>query len=473
MSQSPPPRVIDLFSGAGGFSLGFQAAGCHIDAAVDKDEAAGRTFRENFGRLQADSAPLVFCGDDADLSKFDMERLVTGGRPDILIGGPPCQGFSRVGRAKLDDLNDEGYADDPRNELFRRFLDIAELWRPAAVVMENVPGMLSFDGRNVAHEVVSEMAGRGYIAGYAVLNAVWYGVPQYRDRLFFVGIREDRGIKPSMPAATHRAALPAGYSLPLTGVQFDFPFAAPYGELPVVLEAADFPATTVADALEDLPVVDYHLESQNDATAMGRDARAPLPYRFSPRSMFARLMRTWPSLAASSAPADHVIRHTPRDYEIFRAMRPGDRYPAALAIARRRFEDELRLLAVDGRAPLPETAEYRELQRRFIPPYPHDKFVDKWRKLVPEQPSWTVTAHLAKDTYSHIHYDDVQARCISAREAARLQSFPDAFAFTGNMGERFSQIGNAVPPLLSWAVACPLLEALGHEPQHPPWRIIA
>ena len=88
---------------------------------------------------------------------------------------------------------------------------------------------------------------------------------------------------------------------------------------------------------------------------------------------------------------------------------------------------------------------------------------------MPDQPSWTVPAHLSKDAYSHIHYDSDQARAISIREAARLQSFPDAFTFSGNIGERFRQVGNAVPPLLAWAVACRVLDALGCEPERPAW----
>src|SRR5690349_1424950 len=100
------PTVIDLFCGAGGLSLGFHAAGCRIIAAVDIDETATRTYAENFGRLQPHRPPLVVSGDEADLEDLDLERLISGGRPDILIGGPPCQGFSHLGRAKLDSLTE-------------------------------------------------------------------------------------------------------------------------------------------------------------------------------------------------------------------------------------------------------------------------------------------------------------------------------------------------------------------------------
>ncbi len=140
--------VIDLFCGAGGFSLGFQAAGCDILGAVDVDETAARTYAENIGRLQPDAPPVVLSGDEGNVEdQLDLERLAWRGRPDILIGGPPCQGFSRVGRAKLDSLTDDGHTADPRNEFYRRFLQAADLWKPLAVVMENVPGMLSIGGQ--------------------------------------------------------------------------------------------------------------------------------------------------------------------------------------------------------------------------------------------------------------------------------------------------------------------------------------
>ena len=115
-----------------------------------------------------------------------------------------------------------------------------------------------------------------------------------------------------------------------------------------------------------------------------------------------------------------------------------------------------------GLAPRPGTPKYEKLRRAFIPPYRNDAFEDKWAKLCPDAPSWTLTAHLSRDSYSHIHYDSAQARTITVREAARLQSFPDSFEFAGNFGEQFQQIGNAVPPLLARALATNLLQQISH-----------
>jgi DNA (cytosine-5)-methyltransferase 1 len=145
-------------------------------------------------------------------------------------------------------------------------------------------------------------------------------------------------------------------------------------------------------------------------------------------------------------------------------MKPGDRYPDAIEIARARLSERIGELRAAGK-----DIDEEKLRQEIVPPYPVDIFVDKWRMLVPDQPSWTVVAHLARDTYSHIHYDNRQARMISIREAARFQSFPDAYRFEGTMNDSFRQIGNAVPPLMAWAIACSVLEVLGIEPRRTPF----
>ncbi len=152
-------------------------------------------------------------------------------------------------------------------------------------------------------------------------------------------------------------------------------------------------------------------------------------------------------------------------------MSEGDRYPEAIRIAWARVDAELHEIRRKGEPIEPGSDAYIQIVRKHVPPYgsawdrsdsgPWNRdFPDRWRKLVRSQPSWTIPAHLAKDSYSHIHYDGRQARMISVREAARLQSFPDAYRFSGNMGECFRQIGNAVPPLLASAVAVHVAERI-------------
>lgn len=451
--------VVDLFSGAGGLSLGFQAAGAHILAAVDANEDAGRSFRKCFARLPPGRPPGAFFGEAGDLENLDLEQVAPVGKgPDILVGGPPCQGFSRLGRAKLASLAGDADPGDPRNQLYRRFVDAARLWAPRAVVMENVPGMLSLQGTNVADAVASDLAACGYRVGYALLNAVWYGVPQFRERLFFIGIREDLKLVPSMPDATHHVELPVGYLRPVQAITLSLAFV-PHFELEVRTTGAKLPATSVGDALDDLPPLTDHLV---DTPGQPRGALRPVrPYQAGADRAYARLMRAWPGLPKPAGVRDHVIRRTPRDFETFRRMRPDDRYPEAMRLALARLEEEVAKHAAMGEVIEAGSPAHAALRARIVPPYPVEKFVDKWRKLNATRPSWTVPAHLSHDTYSHIHHDSAQARTISIREAARLQSFPDAFEFSGNMGSCFTQIGNAVPPVLAWAIASHLLRQLG------------
>jgi DNA (cytosine-5)-methyltransferase 1 len=360
--------------------------------------------------------------------------------------------------------------------------------------MENVPGMLSIGGQNVAEDIGGDLSESGYRVGYAVLNAVWYGVPQFRERLFFIGVRNELSGRPAMPPASHRAVdMPSGYfttaATPRPSQWTGYlPFIMHY-DLDVDHDQARLDATSVWDALDDLPRLEDHL---SEGHLPRGDFRRPLPYKCPPHSAYARLMRAWPGLVALEEIVDHVIRRTRRDYETFALMEPGDRYPEAIAIAtdrvHRKFDqrigealtseeseqlqlllgefDRVRGLVLPFKEWSPELVSFT---REIYPPYPEDKFVDKWRKLLPDGPSWTVTAHLSKDSYSHIHYDGSQKRAISVREAARLQSFPDAFAFTGNMGDCYRQIGNAVPPLMAWSIAHTVLKLLGEAATPPPF----
>lgn len=212
------------------------------------------------------------------------------------------------------------------------------------------------------------------------------------------------------------------------------------------------PAVTTMDALGDLPRQTGHLNGQKP-----REQRLPLRRAPSP---WVKALRDWPIRPAAETVSGNWYRWTPRDFRIFQEMAHGDRYPRALAIAQGLFQEHLAGLRASGCGPKAGTQKYEDLRRSFIPPYRNDAFEDKWAKLRPDMPSWTLTAHLSKDSYSHIHYDSAQARTLSIREAARLQSFPDFFEFSGNFGDQFRQIGNAVPPLLARAIASNLFDQL-------------
>ena len=169
-------------------------------------------------------------------------------------------------------------------------------------------------------------------------------------------------------------------------------------------------------------------------------------------------MRSWPGLATPESVTAHEIRYLPRDYRIFKLMAPGDQYPQAQELAWCLLQEHL-----DGLDTPPRigSARHAELVARFVPPYDATKFPNKWRKMERDHPARTLMAHLGKDSYSHIHHDSSQARTISVREAARLQSFPDGVTFCGSMNAGFRQIGNAVPPLVAYALARQIRKQLG------------
>lgn len=441
--------VLDLFSGAGGMALGFEAAGARGIAAVEIDHAAAATF----GNMFPDT--IVLGGPErGDLSRWEPANLLDEvGRPDLVVGGPPCQGFSRIGRAKLRSLDAEAHARKAgyteRNDLYQVFRDVVREAEPLAFVMENVPAMRELGGVDVAYRVARELATCGYNVRYFLLNSAWYGVPQQRWRLFFVGFKSELGMRavPEAPVRTHvcQPDLPEGVTIP------DDPWMVWGGDIPTDPEARA--ALGCWEALQDLPRRTGHLDGESPS-------ECSLPLQHEPMPWVQRHMRNWPGRPATGPVGGNWYRSTPRDYPIFREMAHGDRYPEALSIAHRLYHSRLGALRESGKAPRPGTKALEQLRASMLPPYRNDAFDDKWRKLIPDQPAWTVTAHLARDGYSHIHYSSAQARTLTVREAARLQSFPDSFEFSGNFGDAFRQIGNAVPPLLARAVAEQVLTQL-------------
>jgi DNA (cytosine-5)-methyltransferase 1 len=461
VTGSRAPNVLDLFSGAGGMALGFQAAGARTVGAVEVDSVSAETFRLAF----ASDEPVVAGGPSntggagGDITRISPRELLDRlpAWPDIVVGGPPCQGFSRIGRAKQrslvteQDYRSRGARDPDRNELYDRFLDVVLSARPKAFVMENVPGLRDHLGIDMAMRIAEDAERRYeylYNVRYFILNAAWYGVPQERWRIFFVGLRSDLGSNaiPTAPPRTHevREEFPEGTSLP------EDPRMLWGRQVPRV--PRPLPMVTALEALGDLPRLVGHLSGE-------KPLERRLPLRREP-SAWAAALRNWPDRTAPETLSGNRYRWTPRDFRIFEAMAHGDRYPRALAIAQQLFQEHLSGQRASGAAPKAGTREYEDLRRAFIPPYRNDAFEDKWAKLRPDSPSWTLTAHLSKDSYSHIHYDSAQARTITVREAARLQSFPDSFEFCGNFGDQFRQIGNAVPPLLARAIATNLLGQL-------------
>ena len=463
------PRVLDIFAGCGGLSLGFLAAGFDIAAAIENEPNAALSHGANFhnGTERHNKARDV--ATPPEVLSAELKLGPAADAFDVIVGGPPCQAFARVGRPKLREIeaHPKAFLHDPRARLYLEWLHYIETCQPLAVLMENVPDVLNHGGQNIAEETCDVLEDKGYVCAYTLLNASFYGVPQMRDRMFLIGYRREIANEVSFPEPTHWAELPSGYegsravALKLIRRHDLFGEAHKYIYPPEPRNALP-PAVTVAEAIGDLPSIDARAELE--AGTLRRGARrfdVPLPYdNRRSLSRYAALMKSWKGFEAPDALYDHVIRYLPRDFELFARMNHGDQYPEAYRHAQDMFEERLIKERQGGNPLHPESAEYDRLMRETIPPYDAGKFPNKWRKMSPDKPARTLMAHLGKDGYSHIHYDSGQARTISVREAARLQSFPDGFRFCGTMNPAFKQIGNAVPPLLAKALAAAMIKTL-------------
>jgi DNA (cytosine-5)-methyltransferase 1 len=225
-SVLPAGNALDLFAGAGGLSLGFELAGFRSILAVDNDEAALRTYALN--RLPLDNLTLradLGTREGMEAVVSEMKRRLRGDDLRILLGGPPCQGFSTAGK---------NHSDDPRNRLVWNYFDLVDTLKPQIVLFENVPAVMWGSNRGVIERLQSEFARIGYFSSVAVLHAEGYGVPQLRRRLFLLASRDSTLL--NWPAPTHAIVPPHMGRMQPGGISADL-----------------LPAQTVCDAIRDLP----------------------------------------------------------------------------------------------------------------------------------------------------------------------------------------------------------------------------
>ena len=337
-------NVIDLFCGCGGFSLGFERAGFNVLLGIDVWNDALKTFKHNHKNSDTLQADL------STLSPEQILPLLKNQKIDVIIGGPPCQGFSVAGKRIVDDI---------RNKLYKNFVRFVEFFKPKAFVMENVPNILSIGGGVVKESIIKDFAELGYSVEYKVLTASDYGVPQNRRRAFFVGF--------------------------LNGHKFEFP-------TPLETEKI-----TSSEALSDLPE-----GSVTDGDSYPNEAL----------SDYQKLMRE---------KSDKLYNHQTTAHN---------------------------QKTIDIISQVPDGGNYKDLP---IELQGTRKVHIAWTRLNSSKPSFTIdTGHR-----HHFHYS--YNRIPTARESARIQSFPDDFIFTCSRTSQLKQIGNAVPPLMAEAVAKSIL----------------
>ena len=431
------PKIIDLFSGCGGLTLGFKKVGFEIAAGIELMPAACQTISYNldfrYGREQS-----YICADITKIDAADFKDKF-GKEGCIVIGGPPCQAYSIAGRSKLRSLGkDRINTKDSRGYLYQDFLRFVFELDAKAVVMENVPESTNFGEMNIPEIVCKSLEEHGYKAFWTVLNAADYGVPQVRERVFVLGIKEELGKMIELPYPTHKSR---GNYQTTNQKRFESFLQNRYFRKPNTSTDAKKEWITVGEALSDLPVLFPSIKDKYRLVKLNEEK----DYRTDPQNEFQYSMRYWYGDESIGVTAN-AFRNNKRDFPIFARMRQGDDYTAASRIADELFTQEAVVFGFK-----PGTAEYTRLQHKIVPVYDRDNFLTKWYRLEENRPSHTIIAHLSKDTYGYIH--PTEPRGISVREAARIQSFPDDFYFNCSMGDAFKQIGNAVPPLLALAVA--------------------
>ena len=366
---------VDLFAGAGGLSQGLTNAGIEIVLGVDHFDYAVQTHAARFPGISA----------SWDLSTPEsvekVANLMKECDIDVLAGGPPCQPFSKAGRNGIRYLVEQGLRDphDQRRDLWRAYLEVAQLARPRAVIMENVPDMALDDEMFIMRSMIEELESIGYSVESRVIETWRYGVPQFRQRYILVALRD--------------------------GFEFTWPEEVSK-------------KVTVWNAIGDMPEVEGGWRPEGGADGWQK-------YE-GPKTAFQRYIRKGVPTEQSGRLYDHITR----------PVREDDRIAFEMMTSDTKYSD------------LPD-----HLRR-----YRSDIFDDKYKRLDENDLSRTITAHIAKDGYGFIH--PRQARTLTIREAARLQTFPDDFRFSGPPSAAFKQIGNAVPVRLGENIGQSVLESL-------------
>lgn len=338
-------KTIDLFCGAGGFSLGFEMVGFETMLAIDKWEHAINTF--NYNRKHK-------VGQNIDIQEFDNEKLknfiikndITG-----IIGGPPCQGFSMVG------TRDET---DDRNSLYLQYVRFVEIVKPKFFILENVKGLLTLKNGYFKEDIIKRFSELGYNVNYKLLKASDYGVAQNRERVFFVGLRKDL----------------------FENSFFNFP------------EGDESNSVSTSEALSDLPSLDNGDNHEE--------------YKMTPQNEYQKLMRK----NSFKIMNNEATKHTEQTKHIISLV--------------------------------PDGGTIKDLPEEY---YSVRNYNSAFKRMNSKKPSSTIDC----GHRNYFHYKE--NRVPTVRESARIQSFPDDYFFTGSKTNQYTQVGNAVPPLLAKSIA--------------------
>ena len=388
--------MIDLFAGAGGLSEGLEEAGFHGIFASEIVPQYADTYRRNHPSTTVMTQ---------DIRKLDAENIrkqlgMKKGQLTLIAGGPPCQGFSINApiRSTL----------DQRNHLFKEYLRFVDAFQPRAILIENVPGLVSFEDGDTLHAILNALGELGYGADVRILGAAYYGVPQMRWRTVILGLRGKELPRNAFPEPVCHAPIRPNFT-----ATFD-------GHSLLKIPTADIPGNfvSVKEAIGDLPPV-----------KAGEHGAECQEYSCAPQCDFQRAVRR-----GSSGIYNHEAPHlSPINLQRLKYIKPGgnwtdiphDLLPKGMKLARKSD---------------------------------HTK---RYGRLSPDGLASTILTKCDPHWGAYFHY--AQDRSLTVREAARCQSFPDHYIFYGSQQEQFAQVGNAVPPMLAKAVGIALKAVLDEE----------
>ena len=386
-------NFIDLFCGAGGFSSGLEMAGFNCIGGIELKETIAKTHA-----LNHKNSKTIF-GDIREIPPEQFAKEIGVDHVDVIIGGPPCPTFSTIGDAKIRSVTGKPTSEDPRNQLFLEYLKYVDYFRPEIFVIENVPNFITkYKGKifNTAVEIIENIGKDEDGNGEGVYEVV---KPVQVLNAVYYGVPQTRK---RMMLVAHKKK----------GVEFHYPEQTHYYDQAEETAKDLKPFVTVGDAIGDLPnITDNWRVSEVEYS------------KFENLTEYQNIMR---KNNPGKTIKNNICRMSnDRAKRVFPHMAQGSKY-----------------------MDLPP-------EIRKILPFREDIFKDRLKRLMEDQPSWTVLAHIGMDGYMYIH--PTENRTLSVREAARIQSFPDEFEFIGNQQDTYVQVGNAVPPLLGKAVGQSLM----------------
>lgn len=489
--------VVDLFAGPGGLGEGFAVnanQAFSLVLSIEKDEATYQTLllrhffhllceadksndyfeylgggleknelieRHNAEWLAANNlAKKIALGEGSHTEvKSLIRNKLKGSKKWVLVGGPPCQAYSLVGRSRMKAL--PGFEADERHFLYKEYLKIIIDHRPPVFVMENVKGLLSakVNGKSVFNQVLEDLRNpvkaiskesnvlryrlyslscegemrEGRDVKDFIVRSEEYGVPQARHRVFILGVRDDIQITPAV-------------------LKKEYPI-------------------NIDQAIGDLPKIRSRISRREDSISEWKNAILELEHevnripqsnvRSSMRNAIRKIRRSRLSSSSDSYSHPPKLTHSWFYDSRLKGITCHQARSHMVSDLHRYFYAACFSEAMDVSPKLVNFPEFLLPKHKNVEVGRLGKmFSDRFRVQVKSRPSTTITSHISKDGHYFIHYDPSQCRSLTVREAARLQTFPDNYHFEGNRTEQYHQVGNAVPPYLAQKISCVVQDVL-------------